>query len=95
MSTHESKQGAVSTPPRREADGDVTARDISRILRMIRPSFRSDGGDVELVDVNDRNVVIRLTGACAGCPISFPESAGVIERIMRSRLPQISELTVV
>ena len=62
---------------------------------MIRPSFRSDGGDVELVDIEDRKVVIRLSGACDDCPISFDEGSGVIERILRSRLPQIEQLTVI
>jgi Fe-S cluster biogenesis protein NfuA len=80
---------------RRSPDLDVSPRDITKILRMMRPSFRKAGGDVNLVGVKDRSVMIRLSGACNDCPISFGESSGVIERIVRSRLPQIEELTVV
>jgi len=62
---------------------------------MIRPALRAEGGDVELVDLDDRSAVIRLSGACEGCPISFEEGAGVIERIVRSRVPQLERLTVI
>lgn len=74
---------------------DISAKDISRILRMIRPSLRSRGGNVELVGIDDSKVVVRLSGACAECPLSFSETAGVVERIVRSRMPQISELSVI
>ena len=74
---------------------DISAKDISKILRMIRPSLRSRGGNVELIGIEDRKVVVRLSGACAECPLSFSETAGVVERIVRSRMPEISELSVV
>jgi Fe-S cluster biogenesis protein NfuA len=73
----------------------VSGEDLSRILRAIRPSYRSRGGDIELVGIKDRSVTIRLSGACGGCPIDFGADAGAIERIVRSRLPQIHQLTVV
>lgn len=76
-------------------DDRVAPSDIARILRMIRPSFRSRGGDIRLVGVKDRSVVIRLSGACDDCPISFAESSGVIDRVVRSRIPQIESLTVI
>jgi Fe-S cluster biogenesis protein NfuA len=76
-------------------DENVAPSDIARILRMIRPSFRSRGGDIQLVGIKDRSVVIRLSGACDDCPISFAESSGVIARVVRSRIPQIESLTVI
>jgi len=85
----------MSARPTSRRERDVAARDVARILRMIRPTFRSQGGDVRLVDLDDRSAVIRLSGACDGCPISFEESAGVIERIVRSRVPHLERLTVV
>ncbi|MES0279008.1 MAG: NifU family protein, partial [Dehalococcoidales bacterium] len=39
-------------------------------LDKIRPALKADGGDVELVDVKDGVVTVKLTGACAGCPMS-------------------------
>ena len=76
-------------------EADITAKDVSKVLRMIRPSFQREGGNLELVSINDRTVTIRLIGARDGGPINFDESAGVIERIVRSRVPQIHRLTVV
>ncbi len=43
---------------------------IEAALDLIRPSLQADGGDVELVDVKEGVVSLRLTGACGGCPIS-------------------------
>jgi len=95
------KHTSASTRPptgrgrRNRMSEDISAKDISKILRMIRPSIRSRGGDVELVGIENRKVVVRLSGACEECPLSFGETSGVIERIIRSRMPEISELSVV
>ena len=43
---------------------------IEAALADIRPSLQADGGDVELVDVENGIVKVRLTGACGGCPMS-------------------------
>ena len=43
---------------------------VTEVLDQIRPQLQGDGGDVELVEVNDGTVKVRLTGACAGCPMS-------------------------
>jgi Fe-S cluster biogenesis protein NfuA len=40
--------------------------DVAKVLNQIRPSLQADGGDVELVDVTDGIVKVKLTGACAG-----------------------------
>jgi len=45
--------------------------EVQGVLDRIRPLLRADGGDVELVDVSADGIVkVRLTGACAGCPMS-------------------------
>lgn len=72
----------------------VKPRDVSRVIRMIRPSIRSQGGDVRLVDVDDRRVVVRL-GVVNDAPFPFEVGSAVIERIIRSRIPQIEHLQVV
>jgi Fe-S cluster biogenesis protein NfuA len=43
---------------------------VEEILRVIRPSLQADGGDIELVDVIDGVVSVRLKGACGGCPMA-------------------------
>lgn len=63
---------------------------VAEVLNKIRPGLVADGGDVELVDVTDDGVVkVRLTGACAGCPMStFTLKAGIEQRLKQ----EISEV---
>ena len=43
---------------------------VEQALAKIRPLLQRDGGDIELVEVTDGVVKVRLTGACKGCPMS-------------------------
>jgi len=52
----------------------------------------ADGGNVELVDVNDGVVKLRLTGACAGCPMSTITLKNGIEKILKQEIPEIKEV---
>jgi len=65
---------------------------VEAILDKIRPSLVADGGDVELIDVNDGVVILRLTGACVGCPMSTMTLKQGIERILKQEIPQIKEV---
>jgi Fe-S cluster biogenesis protein NfuA len=68
---------------------------IEAVLNEIRPSLQADGGDVELVGVNDGMVSLRLTGACAGCPFSTMTLKMGIERILKEKLPEVKEVVAV
>jgi len=68
---------------------------IEAVLNEIRPSLQADGGDVELVGVNDGMVSLRLTGACAGCPMSTMTLKMGIERILKEKLPEVKEVVAV
>ncbi len=68
---------------------------VETALEQIRPALQRDGGDVELVDVNDGVVKLRLTGACAGCPMSTMTLQNGIERVLREQLPEIKEVIAV
>ena len=62
---------------------------VKKALDEIRPSLKADGGDVELVDVSDQGVVkVKLTGACAGCPMSQMTLKQGIERILKEKVSQ-------
>lgn len=65
--------------------------------KNIRPALRADGGDIELVEVNEEagEVKVRLQGACAGCPLSQMTSLTVVERILRQEIPEIKKVTTV
>ena len=65
---------------------------VEKVLEKIRPSLRADGGDVELVDVEDGVVKVRLTGACGGCPMSQMTLKMGIERILKKDIPEIKEV---
>jgi NifU-like protein len=55
---------------------------IEESLEELRPSLRRDGGDCELVDVEDNRVFVRLSGACVGCQLSSVTLEGVQQRLM-------------
>ena len=69
---------------------------IAEALEQVRPSLAADGGDVELVDVTDDGVVkLRLTGACAGCPMSEMTLKEGIERFLKKEVPEMKEVVSV
>ncbi len=69
---------------------------LNSILDKIRPSIQSDGGDVELVNVREDNVVeVRLTGACKGCPMATLTLKAGIERIIKEEIPEVKEVVSV
>jgi Fe-S cluster biogenesis protein NfuA len=68
---------------------------VEKSLDKIRPSLQADGGDVELVDVEDGVVKVRLTGACGGCPMSQMTLKMGIERILKRDIPEIKEVVAV
>lgn len=65
---------------------------VEEVLNQIRPSLRADGGDVELVDVKDGIVSVRLTGACSGCPMSTLTLKNGIERLLKEEISGIKEV---
>ncbi len=65
---------------------------VEEVLDKIRPSLMRDGGNVELIDVSDGVVKLKLTGACAGCPMSTMTLKMGIERILKQEIPEIKEV---
>ncbi len=68
---------------------------VEAALEEIRPNLQADGGDVELVGIDDGIVSVKLTGACAGCPMSTMTLKNGIERILRDRIPEVKEVVSV
>ena len=66
------------------------------VINLIRPAVQADGGDIELVDVTDAGVVqIRFHGACHGCPSSTMTLQNGIERNLREKVPEITQVVPV
>lgn len=69
---------------------------LRETLEIIRPSLIADGGDMELVGVDDDGVVtLRLTGACMGCPLSSLTLGMGIERILRDHVPGVTRVEAI
>jgi Fe-S cluster biogenesis protein NfuA len=62
---------------------------VQTVLDKIRPALQADGGDVELVDVVDCVVKVRLQGACKGCHMSQMTLRNVIERVIKKEIPEV------
>jgi Fe-S cluster biogenesis protein NfuA len=68
---------------------------IQMAIDRVRPALQADGGDVELVEVNDGVVSVRLTGACGGCPMASMTLRDGIERAIREEVPEVKEVVAV
>ena len=64
---------------------------VEAALNKIRPMLQADGGDVELVDVDENGLVkVRLQGACAGCPMSQMTIKNGVEKVLKEQIPEVS-----
>ncbi len=68
---------------------------VAKSLEAIRPALQLDGGDVELVDVEDGVVKVRLEGACHGCPMAAMTLQMGIERTLKRDVPEIKSVEAV
>jgi Fe-S cluster biogenesis protein NfuA len=80
---------------KRKQEGELVRAKVEEILNNIRPSLQADGGDVELVDVKEGVVSLKLTGACAGCPMSAMTLKNGIERTLKQEIPDLKEVIAV
>jgi Fe-S cluster biogenesis protein NfuA len=71
--------------------------EVEKALDLIRPALRNDGGDVELVDVDEaaKTVKLKLTGACGSCPMSQMTLRMGVERVLREQIPDLKDVVAV
>jgi len=68
----------------------VNRQDVENALQKTRASLQRDGGDVELVEVTEDDVVkVRLKGACGGCPMATMTLKSFIERLVKTEVPGV------
>ena len=70
----------------------LTPDDVEKVLDEMRPYLMSDGGNVELVEIDGPVVKVRLQGACGSCPSSTMTLKMGIERRLREMIPEIAEV---
>jgi len=69
--------------------------EVAEALEEVRPHLQVDGGDVELVDVVDGVVKVRLKGACAGCPMSQMTVKWGVENYLKKKVPGVKSVEAV
>jgi Fe-S cluster biogenesis protein NfuA len=68
---------------------------VQAVIDKIRPMLQADGGDVELVGVDNGVVKVRLRGACKGCPMSQMTLKNGIEKFIKKEVPEVSRVEAV
>ncbi|MBI4824480.1 MAG: NifU family protein [Nitrospirae bacterium] len=68
---------------------------VEEVLNKIRVGLRAEGGDIELVDIKDGIVYVRLTGACGTCPMSTLTLRNWVEANLKKEIPEITAVQAV
>ncbi len=68
---------------------------VQEALAEIKPQVQADGGDIDLVAVENGIVKVRLRGACVGCPMSALTLKQGVERIIKSKVPEVKSVEAV
>ena len=78
-------------------DSEKTFDDkVAEVIETIRPMLQNDGGDIELVGIDeDKTVRVRLRGACSGCPGAQMTLKMGVERLLQQKLPEVKEVVAV
>ncbi len=79
-----------------QAGGSVSER-VRSVIDLIRPLLQADGGDIELVSVDEQTgvVSVRLQGACKGCPGAAMTLKMGVERHLKEKVPEVTEVVAV
>ena len=68
---------------------------IELVLSQVRLALQADGGDVELVDMDDGVVKVRLKGACNGCPMATLTLHNMIGKALKDKVPGVKDVVAV
>lgn len=83
----------TSENPSDDRPGQTLRDRVATALEEIRPHLQNDGGDVELVDVDDDGVVrVRFRGACVGCPAASMTLTQGVERTLKANVPEVTKV---
>ncbi len=67
----------------------ITRERVEEVLSKVRIGLKSEGGDIELVEVKDNIVYVRLKGACGTCPMSTLTLKNWVEATMKREIPEV------
>jgi Fe-S cluster biogenesis protein NfuA len=68
--------------------------EVEAVIEIIRPAIQADGGDIELLSVDEESgvVTVQLSGACVSCPASTVTMKAGVERIVKDRVPGVTSV---
>jgi Fe-S cluster biogenesis protein NfuA len=69
--------------------------EVEKIIDEIRPALQADGGNIELIDVEDGVVKVKLVGACGSCPMSQLTLKRGVEARLKAKIPAVKEVVAV
>lgn len=75
-----------------DSTGDSFEARLRAVIEKVRPFLQMDGGDIEVVAIEDKNAIVRLTGACHGCPSAIYTLKMGVEQAIRKEVPDFGEL---
>lgn len=73
-------------------NNEQTVQKVNEALESIRPFLNKDGGDIELVNIENNKVFVKLQGNCNGCPMSFSTMKLGVENTIKQFAPEIEEV---
>lgn len=83
-------KSSTTRPPHHKWD------EVASVIQQLRPAIQGDGGDIELVDIDDDGTVsVRLHGACIGCPSAAQTLELGIEQSLRDAIPEVTRVICV
>ncbi len=68
---------------------------VEDVLTKVRAGLQKEGGDIELVDVRDNVVYVRLKGACGTCPMSMLTMKNWVESSIKNEIPEITSVQAI
>lgn len=86
--------GSEETAPSGSMEAEVMEAEVAKVIAAVRPAVQADRGDIELVSIDTVTgvVEVELSGACISCPASSQTLKAGVERIMKDRIPGITEV---
>ncbi len=68
---------------------------VEKAIEKVRPYLQADGGDIELVEVKDGIVKVKLLGACKGCPMAQLTLQQGVERTIKKEVPEVKSVIAI
>ncbi len=78
-----------------EGGEDEMRERVEKALDKIRPALEADGGNIELIEVVDGVVKVKLTGACGSCPMSQMTLKMGVEKALKQQVPEVKSVEAV